>query len=281
MRNILNYKLLTIGAIAFGFASCNQDKDVEPVLDASTKPQITFTRVGEGPVTEGSVVEVEITSDKMMLGAVDFTAAISAAAEAAGLHAYDFVVSGASMPAYSKSTIAQITIVEDNVPEPTESWDLNFRAEDIAQNWRLNPNSYEQSLKFDVQNVNVEGKVTIALSWPDEHDDIDMYIFSEDEDDDWGGDDSATGSNPEINMNLWPNDPDGVYYVGINPYHLETGETPYKFSIGFGDGTVQFFEGVFNQEEADAAEWPMDGGNYRLLKITISNGDVTIEHLND
>ena len=284
MQRILNYKILATAFLAFGLSACDQDKDVEPVIDANSKATYTITRIDEGAgnntVTEGDILEYEITTSKMLEGAVDFTAEFNEAAAASGLDDHDYIISGGVLPAYATSTTFTVEIVNDGFPEPTETLDFDLGAYDISDNWRLSPASAAQNVNLSVANVNEEGRITIALSWPDDHDDLDMYIFSVNDDDDWGGNASATGDIPEINTNLWPNDPDGTYYVGIDPYSLESGETAYTFNIGLPDGTVTVIEGTFNLEEAIASEMPMDNGAYRLLEIIIAGGNVTINHVN-
>jgi hypothetical protein len=172
-----------------------------------------------------------------------------------------------------------ITVLEDDFPEPTEKLALEIGAFDIADNWQLNPASDVEAVNLDLTNVNQEGVLTIAISWPNHDDDLDMYIFSATINDDWGGNDGATGNNPEILTSLWPSDPNGTYYVGIDPYHLEASSTPYTFHIGFEDGTVQTITGVFDASNLDAYE--VDNGAYRLLKIDILDGAVTVTHVNE
>jgi hypothetical protein len=270
------YKALALLAFTGILASCYQEQDVEPVVPASTKAVITIERVdGLSSVSEGDTLEFVITSSKMLESSIDFSAILAETAVAE--EEVDYAVIGGVLSPYSTSTTMQVVVLDDGFPEMSEKLAFEIDAASVGQNWQLNPESEVETVDVDVANINQEGVITIALTWPNHDDDLDMYIFSVEEDDDWGGFDAATGANPEINTNLWPSDPNGTYYVGIDPFHLEEASTPYTFHIGMEDGSVQIIEGVFDTSKIDS--YAVDNGAYRLLQIDIVDGAVTITHV--
>lgn len=271
MKNIMKYKIAILVILMASFAACDQEQDLAKPIDPTEKAEITITRVdGLTTVEEGDVLEFEITSNKMLKTAIDFTAALTAA----GVDGLDYEVEGGILAPYTTSTTMSIHVLDDGFPELAETLSLEIGAFDIAQNWRLSPESDIASVSTQVANVNEEGVITIAVSWPNHDDDLDLYIWSVAEDDVWGA--SAGSDNPEISTALWPEDPNGTYYVGFEPYHLEASTTPYTFSIGFEDGTVQIIEGVYDSE----ATYDIDGSAVRLLRIELLDGVATITNLN-
>lgn len=278
MKNIMKIKALALFASLAFMASCSQDQEVSEVMDPSTKPLVTITAEGDvSTATEGDTLYFTITTDKMFTSPIDFTVVVDG--ESVGSEA-DFEVIGGTLPAYTSSTEVAVVILEDNFPEVTEALQFSLGAFNIAQNWRMNPASAPFEANVAVENVNQEGVITVALSWPDpdHHIDLDFYIIRSSNGSNWGGNDAATGANPEINVNLWPDDPNDTYYILMDPYELDGNPTvDYTISLGFEDGSVETYEGTFDTSMLDS--YTVDFGLYRLMEITILDGTVTVEHL--
>lgn len=254
------------------FAACDPEQEVSPVIDASQKALVSITRTDDGTgsaIVEGDVLEFEITTSKMLKNSVDFAAILT---EGSGVDESDFEVEGGVLNPFTTKTTMSITVLNDGFPELGEKLEFEIGAFDIAQNWILSPESDIEEVSLDVANVNEAGVITIALSWPNHDDDLDLYIYSVAADDFWGS--SAGSDNPEITTALWPSDPNGTYYVGFDPYHLDGEGTDYTISIGFEDGTVQIFNGRF--ELADIDTYQVDGGALRLLQIDLTDGQASI-----
>lgn len=256
--------------------SCDQEQKVEPVVGPENKAVVTIERTdgGSSTVTEGDVLVYTITSNKMVETAIDFSTLFAAAS---GASEGDFEITGGTLAPYDLSTTMTITVANDGFPELTEKLEMDISAANWGQNWQLNPSSDVEKVALDVANVNEEGVVTIGLNWPDNHDDLDFYITTS-SGANWGGSASATGAIPEINTSLWPSDPDGTYYVLVDPYHLEgKTATNYSIHIGLEDGTVQIFEGVIDTTNPDA--YQMEDGLYKLAEIVVAGGVVTATNL--
>jgi hypothetical protein len=130
-------------------------------------------------------------------------------------------------------------------------------------------------------NYNDPSVLTIAFGWPNPDDDIDCFAYYGA--DDWGT--AATSDNPEILTSIWPDDPNGTYYFGIDPYIVNTPTFDYTISIGHPNGEVQFITGTFDTENLDSYtvdtydDW--EGyPTYRLLEIENTDGVFTITNLN-
>jgi hypothetical protein len=278
--NIKN-KLIALACAMLTLTACDQDKDAEPVMDANTKPTITVTRIDEGAgsdaINEGDILEFEVKTSKWMEGAIDFEVQVENLVE----HLDYEILAAPSIRPYSSTGNLVIEILSDNFPETAEELTLTVIATDIAQNWRLNPSSLTgTTFDLSVNNINAEGAYSIGYIWGDDHDDYDMYIYSVAEDDFWGGDqvyDAATGNYPETTTALKTSDPDGTYYIGVDPYAVEHETTEYTVSVGLEDGSSQVFTGTLDLNDE---EIPMNGGVFNLLKIEKTGTTITVTHLN-
>ncbi len=273
MKNFIKYKIAVCFLLLMSVA-CDQDQDVSPIQDPATKPLISIARTdgGSNTLVEGDVLEYTITTDKMMAKEMVFSLVVNGGE----VDETDFLIEGGVLAPYTTSTTMTVTVLADDVPELGEDAELTIEATDYATNWRLNPAAETAEMSTSVANVNMDGVVSIALSWPNPEDDLDFYIFTSGGSN-WGGGASAGSTNPEVNLNLWPEDPNGDYYVEMDPFHLEGTSTPYKLSLGLPDGSVQFIEGVF--DTANAESWETGPGGYRLLKVTVLDGAVTFTNL--
>jgi hypothetical protein len=274
----INNKLIVLMCGVLALSSCDQEKDVEPIMDANTKPVITVTRTDEGAssstINEGDILEFEVATSKWMEGAIDFTIESENLVE--GLD-YE-ILSPASIAPYSSSSTLRIEVLSDNFPENDEQFDLRVVPTDIAQNWRLNPSSLEGSV-FDlaVKNINPAGAFTVGFLWADDHDDFDIYVL------DGAGDavgdniyEGATSAFPEITTVLKTDAPDGEYHVTVDPYAVEHEQIDFTIGVGFEDGTSQVFTGTL---DLTSEELPTFGDMIALIKIVKSGNSITVTQL--
>lgn len=272
------YKLFTLGLLFLGVSSCDE-QEVAAIRTLDTKPNITITRIDENAsnpiVMEGDILEFEVKTDRMMESAVNFSAISSTL-----LADLDYeVLSGGVIAPYTNSSIMVIQIIEDNFPELDEASNLVILPQELAQNWQLHPNSLEgTAFNYTVKNVNPLGAISFGFLWADDHDDFDVYIYSQEEDDYWGDDiyESATGNYPEVSAALKNEDPDGTYYITVDPYDVAHDASAYTVSVGFEDGSSQVFTGTLNLKNADH---PMIDGLYHLLTIVKNGSTATVTHI--
>lgn len=268
--------VLICGAVIL--SSCDQDKDVEPIMDANTKPVITVTRTDEGAanstINEGDILEFEVATSKWMKGAVDFTVESNNLVE--GLD-YE-ILAPASIAPFTSSSTLQIEVLSDRFPEADEQFDLRIVPTNIAQNWRINPSSHEGSA-FDLQvkNINPEGAFTVGFLWADDHDDFDIYML--DADGEAIGEDiyeGATSSYPEITTVLKTDAPDGEYHLTVDPYAVEHEQIDFTIGVGFEDGTSQVFTGTL---DLTSEELPTFADMIALIKIVKTGNTITVTQL--
>jgi len=213
--------------------------------------------------------------DKSLTFSVDITGGT--------IDAHDIILEPATIPPYTLETELMIIFSADNFPEVSETVQMEVLIESLAEKYLPNPSTVYPALDITtINNYNRPDRLTIALGWTTEDDDIDLFAVSEDYGA-WGA--AASSDNPEIMMDVWPDDPDGTYYITIDPYYVEGNSFDYTFSIGHPDGSVEFFEGTFDMTALDTYTvdyfdaWDMD--TYRLL-IAVNNGGVfTITHVNE
>lgn len=287
MKNYIKHKILILAATMAAMVSCDQEQEVEPIMDPNTKPIVTITRVDDhgDPVIEGDTLKFDITSDKMMQMGVDFTMVMTDESEASSA---DFEVIGdkATLVPYSTSVQLQVVVLADNFPETAETLGFEVGAFNLGQNFQLNPASDVEAVNVEVANVNHPDFLTVAFGWedPDHASDFDMLINYEGSS--WNF--AASADNPEINMSIshtYPDPYDGTYQIGVDPYDVAKDVTPYTISVGYPDGTVEIFEGTFDQTKLDSytADYYDDWGMYfyRLLTVEKSGTNYTVTHVNE
>jgi hypothetical protein len=283
MKNI-KYKVLGLAMMVALVSSCDE-QEVASVPSLDLKPRVTITRIddnaGDNSVNEGDILEFEVKTDKFMKVGIDFSTLFGEATNLVEGQDYE-ILSGATIAPYSETSLVSIQILDDGFPEINETLALQIIPEDIAQNWQLHPDDLTgKTFNLQVKNVNAEGAISVGFMWADDHDDFDMYVFSEDADDVWGDNiyEGATGNDPEVSTVIKNADPDGTYFVSVDPYAVEHDVTEYTVSVGKDDGSSQVFTGTFDLNNLDGLE--TDAGGYRLVKIVKDGANITVTHLNE
>lgn len=279
MRKFIGYKLIGLALIVTGLAACDTaSQDVEPIVSPETYPVATIAPATTSTtIKEGDTLTYIITTDKMIDRAVTFTAVVTGGTAGAD----DFTTAPAVLQPYSTHAELYVIANEDNMPEIAETLNLKISIESIAERYIVNPNSVLPTASLTIENQNDPSVLTIIFGWANDDDDIDIFAYFGEED--WGS--AATSSNPEVLTTIWPDDPNGTYYFGIDPYYVTTPTFDYTISIGHPDGKVEFFEGTFDTGNLESYtvdtfdSW--DGyPTYRLLEIENADGVFTITHLN-
>jgi len=279
MRKFILYKLLGLALIVIGYAACNTaSQDVEPVISPAGYPVPTFTAVGTTSVDEGAVYKYTITLDKMLDRSLTFSMVQTGGT---ATEEDDYEVEPAVLPPYTNTGELVISVIEDDFPEDNETLDFEVEISSLGERYLVNPSTVYPTGSLTLNNVNDPSVLTIAFGWANHDDDIDCFAYFGASD--WGY--AASSDNPEILTTIWPDDPNGTYYFGIDPYYVTGTTVDYTISIGHPDGTVQFFTGVFDTGNLDSYtvdtynSWG-DYPTYRLLEIVNTDGVFTITHLN-
>ena len=282
MRKYLKFNILGLVLIVMALVSCDQaSQDVEPVIDPGTYPVATFTTSFTGStVTEGDTIKYTISVDKQLDRALTFDVKLTGGTA----DEHDIITNAPVVLApYTSEIELYIIIARDNFPEVTETLEMEIGVFGIAEKHLLNPSTVNPKPSVSITNYNRPDRFTIALGWTTVKDDLDLFAISADYGD-WGL--AGSSDNPEIMMDIWPDDPDGVYYITIDPYHVYQPTVNYTFSIGHPNQTVQFFSGVFDYTNRNTAYtidyfayWGVN--TYRLLEVTNSGGTFTVVHVNE
>lgn len=288
MKKYINSKLIVLVLLVAAMASCSQEQEVSPVINAKDKSVATIKRTDSHGtnISEGDTIKYTITVSKLVDEKIDFTVDFS---DESGIDESDYEVTGGTLAAYTKSTTLEIAFIADNLPEVGEKLIFEVGAFDLGQNWHLSPESDIDEVNTTLNNVNDPDFLTLAFGWedPEHHSDFDFFTYLGTTA--WGA--AATSDNPEIDMSIShaytadPNDYDGTYYAGVDPYDVPDRLTPYTISVGHPDGTVEFFEGTFDMEALDTyttdffSPWGMD--TYRLLSIEKTGSNYVVTHVNE
>lgn len=259
--------------------SCDQaSQEVSPVVSPNDKPLATFTSDLSGnTVTEGDTITYHVSLDKPYEHSLTFSVKILDGT--AGENDIESI--SGTIPAFHTETEVQVIFNADNVPEESETIDLEVGLFSVAEMYAVHPNTVNPTPSLTINNYNDPGSLTVAFEWDTEDDDIDLFIISEDYGA-WAA--AASSDNPESTTGLWTSDPDGNYFITIDPYYVEGNSFDYILRIGHPDGDVELFEGTFDMTSLDSYTqdlfdaWGM--WTYRIATAVNSGGNFTVTHVN-
>jgi len=190
----------------------------------------------------------------------------------------DYLAESVVLAPYTTEAKLYIIAIADDFPEVAEDVQMEIGVFGIADKYLLNPGTVNPTLNLSLTNYNDPDVLTVAVGWANHDDDLDVYALLGTER--WGA--AAGSDNPEILTSIWPTDPNGTYYVGIDPYFTNQALVEYTISIGYPDQTVQFITGTFDTENLDSYTQDLYGTApiYRLLTIVNLDGVFTVTHNN-
>ncbi|MBN1117021.1 MAG: hypothetical protein JXA77_07450 [Bacteroidales bacterium] len=271
--------LLSIALVVFALSSCEKPQEVADPISPDGYPVVTFTTDFSGTsVTEGDTIIYSISIDKMLDRQLRFAPIIL---DGTG-DDHDIIYNEAAIAPYTTETELMIVFAADDYPEVAETMQIEIGLERLAEKYLVNPSTTNPVLDLTVNNYNDPSVLTIAFEWDGEDNDIDIvagYVYN---DTLWGWGYAASSDNPEILTSIWPDDPDGTYLVGLDPYHVEGSGFNYVVSIGYPDQSVGFFSGYFDLNSTGTYtydyvydyEWPV----YRFLEVVNRGGTFTVTH---
>jgi len=295
INSFISFMLLA----AFGLSSCDQAPSTADPISPDNYPTATFSTDFQGnTVAEGDTIMYHVTTDKPLETPISFELSISGD----NLKDSDYKYTPVEFPAFADTTIdIPIIFPNDGIPEK-ESKDITFtiKDQDEGTKYYLNPDTKYPTVNVTLENHNDPNALTVALGWENGDTDIDMWLnmvdngswSSYDGDGDglilWGS--AASSDNPEI-MKIPSNDvsangASGDYYVELDPYDVSGSTINYKFSVGYPDQTVEYYEGTFDTSNlssytGDNLDYNYDGSTvwtvYRMLTVNLSSsGSFTV-----
>jgi len=285
MKTFFKYQIAGLALAVLAFAGCQKTELTDPI-SPDGYPTATFTTEFSGSeIKEGDTIKYTITLDKPIDRAITFSVRFDTLATKADVNDADFIMDGATavIEPYTTETELMIIVNYDNIPENSETLRLEVGSFLVGERYLLNPKTENPKLSLTVQNVNEPGFATVAFEFESAHgeNDIDIFAIHETEGD-WNL--SASSDNPEIIMFDAAEDPDGKYYITIDPYHVVGSSFTYKVRVGKPDGSVEIVEGVFNTSELETytvdffAYWGID--TYRVITLTKSGETYTVTNEN-
>ncbi|MGB0279620.1 MAG: hypothetical protein ACPGAA_02380 [Flavobacteriaceae bacterium] len=205
-------------------ASCESPNqiDVEPIGDESRKPigTVVSSESGEAiTIMEGSEVLYTINLDRAIpLETISYE--LKAKDDTAKSSDYELSTDELELPPYTKTNSATLTITNDGLPEPDETFVLTVRPKHYPRNlYNLHTASESITQTITVKSFVDPDNALCAFEW-DNTSDLDVYIIAEGDPlsdaNAVNGYNMATGSNPEKGSLLATTAPDGNYHVVAN-----------------------------------------------------------------
>lgn len=142
----------------------------------------------------------------------------------------------------------QIILSADNLPEESETIDLEIGLFSVAEMYVLNPSVVNPTPSLTINNYNDPELLTVTFGWLNSHDDWDVYLVYGTTTYDAG----ATSADPEITF-LANTATDGTYDLYLDPYDVSASTTEYTISLGYPDQTVAFYEGTVEAATYDGS----------------------------
>ncbi len=252
---------------------CDAEKaDQEPSELGSTayKPTLVITpSVASGNVEEGSQITFTLTTDRVIEFDINFKATLMS-----GTASEDDIDLGTiKLAKFTNSAVLTVKIADDMIPEIDETAVIKIEPDGVDSEFWIIPNNTLPTFSYTIKSPVHPENLVIAAGWDgDAAPDLDFFIFNELE---GAWDNSASSDNPEI-ASIWGSDPDGVYFLGFDPYEVEDGvdSFEYSFIMGSPDGSVNTISGTFDYENRDTAYTTMDydGTTVYLLVKVVKNG---------
>lgn len=275
LKKILNISIIIIAILSLGLSGCYKT-DVAPVVEPGglgyTSVTVTPDTTGT-EVTEGDTIVYAIELSKPCDFDLTFTVKYSG-------NYWDLTYEPVTIPAYSTSGEMTIVFNADNIPEKDENVTLEIGDFGIGTRSQIVSENPVYSLK--IINVNDPLGTTVSFGWPDQNDDFDIFC-EHDTYGSWAA--GASSADPEtMPAMIWDDDPDGIYYVGVDPYDVESGDKiDYEFRIGLSDQSIlEPITGTFDYANRDdiypiiTFEYFANTYFYELLEMEKSGTTLTI-----
>ena len=249
MKNIK--KLLLLSFLSVSIFACDDaresNQDAEPIGSLNSKAMVSITAdVASGDVTEGDVITFGINMDKPVSVNVGYVAVLKGGTA----NDADVTLGSATISKFSTTASISVTINADSFPELDETAIITIEADGPTSGYSVHPDSNIPNFTYNILSPVSPTDLMVGLEWDNvSAPDIDMVSF-------YGTVEAgvtATGDMPEVGNLILGSNPDGTYFLGIDPYEVEADVTSfdYKWTFGQPDGSVSVIEGTFDYENRD------------------------------
>lgn len=265
-------KLLLLTCLSVSIFACDDSRDTnqdaEDIVGFDKKAMVSVTPdVLSGDVNEGDVITYTINMDKAVTVNVGFVAVLKGGTADAA----DITLGSATISKYNTSTTISVSINDDSFPEFDETAIITIEADGVTSGYSVHPDSNIPNYSYNIISPVDPSDLIVGLEWDTTSaPDIDMVSFNGTTE--W--DNQATGDHPEVKNLVWGVDPDGTYFLGIDPYEVEAGVASfsYKWTLGQPDGSITVIEGTFDYENRDtiyttAASAALGSTIYLLVQV--------------
>lgn len=245
------------------------EQDPSEVGSTKSRPILTVTpSIPNGNVEEGQTITFTISIDRAIANDINFKASlVGGTATEADVELGDLV----TIASYDTETTITITIVDDMIPEDDETATIRIEPAGVDSVFWISPHNTLPEFNYTIKSSVNPTDLVVALAWDgDVAPDMDMFVFNE-IDGPWSL--AASDDNPEVTNVILGDEPDGAYYIGFDPYDVNSGvETlDYSFIIGTPDGAIKTISGTFDYSNRDdtyqVMEWVDGTVVYLLLKV--------------
>lgn len=275
--------MLFIGLLSITLVNCDaEESSVDPTPIGGTQELVTPTitpDVVPGDVDEGSSITFSIVFDKSVRQTVTWVPVLVGGT---GTEADLDLDVTAVMNAYRTSTSMTVDVISDGIPEMDQTVTIQLQPISVESGYWISPNYDLPEFTYTIKSFVDPNDLIVAFEWDENAShDMDMFAFSE-VSGPW--DSAATGDIPETKNLVWGIDPDGTYFIGVDPYDVEDGvtEIDYKFSFGQPNGQIDVFEGSFDYANRDTTYTTDDYQGttvYLLFNVVKVGTEFTISEL--
>lgn len=278
MRNKKIKYILGLWLTALFITGCYK-QEVADVISTDNKVVAVITpNFTNTEVTEGDTISYTVTLSKMMEYATTFTLDIDE--EASTYDAHNLEIIDATVQAYSLDAELLIVFHENPAPEITKTLVFEVGCYNTAEMYTLHESTEYLPQDITIKNMHDTSAVVVAFGWDIADNDIDLFGIYDNAGTnvDWAL--AGTANNPEIMTTIsvdhpeYGPDPDGDYFITIDPYYMVGSSFNWTANVGYPDGNVEVFTGTFDATKTDDytidyfAYW--DVNTYRVLVINRS-----------
>jgi hypothetical protein len=282
MKKITKQFLLSaLSMIALLFIGCEQEPELTGQSTIEVAQNVTGTVTFVAPLAATQTVNEKAAGKyqyKVTISnaqPVDIYVHVKLKSGTATLHS-DFEFDDTLLiKAYTTSVTGNISIISDEVFEPTETFVLEIGGDVNTSNASV-PAS---TITFNILN-GIGSTLKIAFAWSGTNDyDIVTWNATKTPLVGWG-DKGATTANPEIDSSIHLTDPVGTYYVNVMEWDYGV-KFNYTFTITVAGLNPQIITGTFdgtNVSQYTNDKWTKWGGSYdsfRVLKV-VNDGNTFV-----
>lgn len=278
MKNFKIAKLISFAFIALTVVSC-YDQDVADVIDPTDYPTATFiTEFVGSEINEGDTITYSITLDKPCDFDIEFSVQITDSSSTVDEH--DYVITSGEIPAFTTGPVEVSIIILEDIAHVELDEAITFEVGSFAakEKYTLSPETENPLMDLIVKTKNNADVFKVFLEWDNGVDDYDAYLI--DPSNVSVSYEGATGDNPE-QLSLANSEPDGEYFIEIDPWIIESGLTTFTGTFANPDDTYSTLVATVDTVKLRNDEYPMGAVGYQIMKITKTGSNYIVSTLSE